>query len=306
MGGIRAVVGICTKNVRDIEVQLEALLNQTVKPEEIVFVDASTDNTPEKIRSMLEGKINFKIIKQRGQGLGDARQEIFEYAKDKYDLIVFLDTDRIPKMDWFENHIKFHERDAKISILSGRLVERDYEVESPFKDVNYFIQCNCSVKTDALKKIGGYDRRFKRGEDWDTAIRLYMSGARSVVSRKVAVRYAEKESTWLNIKKKLNRPSSIPFLLKYKLWYAKVYPTHVIGDIIGLMMLFLLLISIALLPFTKISLFLFGLLLAFQLVFSAGLAKYSKLKLNCIEGLLLPYIYGISVLKSLKQIPEFL
>lgn len=294
---MRAALGICTKNNEDtIEELLRRIVAQNRIPDEIVFVDSSNDRTPEIIEEFLsQYSLRFRIIEQKGKGVGDARQEIYEYVKDKFDLIVFLDTEKYPiNEDWFRNHVTFHTR-TDYDILNGRFVERDYEPKSPFKDPNYLIQCNCSIKVNALKKAGGYDRRFKRGEDWDLAIRLYRTGAKSFVSKRVAVYGAERITTKSMIKRKLCRPSSLLYLKKYGSWYLKNYPQHLVADLIG----FANLLSLLMLPIERIALITYLLTL---LTFNVGLVKSNSsyiLKVSRSLSLLLPLVYGYSFLKDL-------
>ncbi len=295
---MRAVLGICTKNNENtIRKQLEIIISQKRKPDEIVFVDSSQDETPEIIDTVLgETNIAYKIIRQKGRGLGDARQEIYMYAKKrKYDIIVFLDTEKYPVSKyWFENHLKFHITNRNFAILNGRFVKRDYEPKSPFKDGNYFIQCNCSIKIEYLNKVGGYDRRFERGEDWDLAIRLYKVGARSFVSSSVAERIHKADSLSTFIKKKLHRSSSIKFLSKYRLYYLKNYPQHLIADTLGVINL----VSLAFAPTSFVFAYLYLLSL---LTFSSGMYKSNKNIVLSFKWaiLLLPLIYGLTALRDI-------
>ena len=296
---MNAILGMCTKNNENtIEKQLKIIISQKIKPDEVVIVDASDDSTPEIIKDILESAgITFKIIRQKGSGLGDARQEIFEYAKGKFDLIVFLDTEKYPiNENWFGNHIKFHKEHEDSAVLNGRFVKKDYEPVSPFKDINYFIQCNCSIKIDYLELAGGYDRCLKRGEDWDLAIRLYKIGARSYVSSKVASYEVDTSDLKAYLKKKLQRPSSLNFVKKYGLWYIKNYPHHILADTLGTMNL----ISMTLSPLHPP--FLVPYLLSL-LIFNYGMYKLNKniILNNKLLIFLLPIIYGMSFIKSLPQ-----
>ncbi len=294
---MKVLLGMCTRNnEKTIKEQLKSLISQTVLPDEFVFVDKSTDNTPNIIKSVLSNK-PYKLIRQKGEGVGDARQEILEYAiKNRYDVIVFLDTDLLPVNNfWFENHCKFHTNNKDYSILNGRLVKQDYEPKSPFKDINYFIQANCSIKTKILEKAGGYDRSLKRGEDWDMAIRLYKIGARSYVSRNVAATLMVQIKTKDYLKRKLNRSASPIFLRKYGIWYLKNYPQHLIADVLG----FLNLLSIIGVSVNHLFATTYAISLLF---FDAGFYKTNKnlFKRHKPLIILLPPAYGISFLKNLS------
>lgn len=121
---------------------------------------------------------------------------------NNFDLVMFLDTDRFPvSKEWLRCHLEFHNKHSQFAIYNGRFVEQDYEPLSPFRDVNYLIQCNCSIKLKYLKEVGGYDRSLIRGEDWDMAVKLFRIGARSFVSSKVAITVAKPDTTKSFLKK---------------------------------------------------------------------------------------------------------
>lgn len=62
---MRISVGVCTHNgEKFIREQLECILNQTVKPDEIIVTDDnSSDNTVEIVNSLLNNSgINHKVV----------------------------------------------------------------------------------------------------------------------------------------------------------------------------------------------------------------------------------------------------
>ncbi|MGG0154034.1 glycosyltransferase [Bacillus mycoides] len=87
-----------------LEEQLKSIVNQTVKPEEIIIVDdCSTDNTIEIIEKFKVNSngINVHLIINE-HNMGPAKTFAKGVLKSKGDLIFFCDQDDI----WFENKIE--------------------------------------------------------------------------------------------------------------------------------------------------------------------------------------------------------
>ena len=89
-------VGIPTANNEDtIRETLESLLRQTVQPDRIIIIDASTDSTPNIVRSVNKNtSVPIEIHQQstRGQGVGGARQDIYDLLEE--DILACLDTQK--------------------------------------------------------------------------------------------------------------------------------------------------------------------------------------------------------------------
>lgn len=114
-------VGIPTANNEDtIRETLESLLRQTVQPDRIIIIDASTDSTPNIVRSVNKNtSVPIEIHQQstRGQGVGGARQDIYDLLEE--DILACLDTQKKVGSRWIETRLQFHRGNPEYDILSG-------------------------------------------------------------------------------------------------------------------------------------------------------------------------------------------
>lgn len=229
---MRVVVGIATHNNEDtIKDTLLRLDNQIRKPDKIVVCDKSTDSTPRIIKEF-ETDIPIKLIKQDGDSVGDAYQRIYnEVRNDGADVLAIIETEHFFDESWLDEHIKLREEFNVDLVAAGPIPAKTY-IPNP-RDPYFYEGDNMSITLEALDKVGGWDRNFKRGSAWDIQIRLAYAGIKSVRSNRP---YSHKlhhndRETFAKAKKK---PSSLMFLAKYKglyLWYA---PEHIIGDLMAL------------------------------------------------------------------------
>lgn len=226
----RVTVGIPTYNcAATIERTLQSLLGQTRPPDRIVVVDASTDSTPGIVtRVSGEAAVTIDLFEQSedGLGVGRARQDIYERFDG--DLLVCLDTNLIVDEEWLARRIEFHEQNPDFGVLSGSpLAGVDGEVTS---GADYLRQANCSFQRSALDRVNGWDPWFPRGEDWDLNIRLRKAGVRAYARSDLAAEPIDEEAPNQEFHKLLNRPSSVPFVLKYGFEYFADHPSHPLGD----------------------------------------------------------------------------
>ncbi len=299
------VVGICTYNNEDtIERTLYSLENQLRRPDEIVICDKSSDGTLSKIKNFQKkSKMKITILRQKGDGVGEARNEILNYLKReaKCDLLFFLDTDITIPPDFITKSLKLHEMYPDVGVVCPG--ERFTIAQDPFQG-DYFCQGTCSIKFDLIKELNlEYDSTLKRGEDWDFAIKLFKNGVTSLITPELKRDVFEKVTfkTW--IKKNLKRPTSLPYIKKYGIWYIRKHPVHFFGDLVS----FILLISVALsvvgfiAQISEFKTLLFASMFTYVLYFAGMRYKYKKLYLGNIHYIVIhtlwPIIYGITVLK---------
>ena len=106
---------------KNIGACLDAILAQTVKPDEIIVVDNnSTDQTAEIARAK-----GARVITEKVQGITAARSAGFDAAQ--YDIIARTDSDTIVNPDWIEKIHSYME--SGIEALTGAIY---YDV--PFMD----------------------------------------------------------------------------------------------------------------------------------------------------------------------------
>lgn len=238
MSELRVVAGIPTmNNERTIWATLSGLAKQTRPPDCVHIVDASDDWTPRVIRifqQQTNPPFQLKLERQTNRGgVGAARARIYQQFDG--DILACFDTDAVPAKDWLEKHLQTHEEHPSTDVVSG--VNNDRQpglVESPH-DRSFLVQKNCTIKSRALDAVDGWDQQFDRGEDWDIAIRLWQSGAKAYTRNDLVRRPIEGEGIGNRLLLRLKRPSSVRFLRKYGLWYARFHPTHVLGDVMSVL-----------------------------------------------------------------------
>ena len=76
---------------------LDALLNQSTKPNEIIVVD---DGSKDETKTVAESYSLVKVIAQKNQGPAKARNAGARAAKSE--IIIFLDSDCVPEKNWVQ------------------------------------------------------------------------------------------------------------------------------------------------------------------------------------------------------------
>lgn len=170
---------------------IESVLNQSYRQIEIIVVnDGSTDNTLDVIKKITT-KEKISIVTTRNRGLAAARNTGLEQAAGNF--VAFLDSDDLYLPHKLSLHIDFllSHPDIDISYSETRYFNNKPEdafsigkrpqIEGdPFSKLirGNFIPSNAFVvKTDMIRKIGGYDPSLRAHEDWDMLLRLSLSGA---------------------------------------------------------------------------------------------------------------------------------
>ena len=230
---IKFVIGIPTyNNESTIQDTLSIIANQTVVPDKLVICDASDDKTPEIVQEFAERTDSFDVtlIKQDGDGVADAYNQILENIDD-YDIFGTIQTNfKIPD-NWVESAIRLHKKYPNIDIINS---SSEHNVELDPDHIDYFSGRCFTSKSGILESVNGWDKNFLRGEDWDIQIRLAQSGTRSLGADALA--YSElADDPPISFRKARRKPTSAMFLAKYGHWYIKYHPSHVIGDIIGVL-----------------------------------------------------------------------
>ncbi|MFB6078507.1 MAG: glycosyltransferase family 2 protein [Halarchaeum sp.] len=233
---LSVTVGIPTRNNEDtIRETLTQLVEGTRPPDRIVIVDASDDRTTQIIGELAaESEVPIDVYGQskQGRGVGRARQDIYEQFEG--DLLACLDTNVQVDDTWLERHVAFHEANPEYDVLSAAPLR---DVDGPVTDPKrgfYFQQANCTVTREAIDRIRGWDPWLPRGEDWDASIRLWRSGARAYARNDLSGETIDDTEDQTAVDKALQRPSSVAFLRKYGLWYARFHPVHPLGDSLSL------------------------------------------------------------------------
>jgi len=207
----------CSANHRKYLRELfEGLLNQSYRGlREILLVMEEADGKDvEEIREDSGARILFSNAKSPSINRNIALREATG------GIVVFIDSDCIPKENWLENLLKPLDKFEGSQGIDysyddtylGKFMEKqqlEYLRNSVDGGFCRFIDTrNCAVRMDALKKVGFFDEKLETSEDRDLGYRLFKAGCRVVLNKDAVVLHRwKKGSLW--------------GFFKWGLWYGK-------------------------------------------------------------------------------------
>jgi glycosyltransferase involved in cell wall biosynthesis len=137
---------------------------QTYKNFEVILVDSSTDKGDEyKLLA------NFKLCYVFKEGIGATKARNVGISKGRGKVFVFTDDDCQPDADWLYNAKKYFDQQDIVGV-EGYI----YTDETKINDSRYrivtnkgfeglgFMTANLFIKSEVLRKIGGFDERFDK------------------------------------------------------------------------------------------------------------------------------------------------
>lgn len=188
-------VSICVygkDNPEWFDIAVQSVLNQTVKPDEVVIVvDGPVPEDLSKIIKKYEKNIIFKVV-WLPQNLGHGNARRIGLEKTSNELVALMDADDICMRYRFEQQLKFFEDNPNIDIVGGNIAEFiDYEsniigkriVPQSDKDIKAYLKKRCPFnqmtvmfKKSSVMKAGGYLDWFC-DEDYYLWIRMFLNKA---------------------------------------------------------------------------------------------------------------------------------
>ena len=198
---------------------IEALLVQTMRSKEIIFVDNnSTDQSSEIARRVVDQHPNlFQCVFESKQGAACARNRGVKLAKGE--IICFIDADCAPERNWLEEIVKPFENPL-IGAVAGQVLGfgaqsifdkfhhiftlkglKESQILTEFSLISEgFATANLSVRKTVLSLIGGFDEAFtKSAEDHDLCARIYKAGFSIQYINRAKVRHKHRNgllATW--------------------------------------------------------------------------------------------------------------
>jgi len=174
---------------------LDSLVEQdTTDDYHIIVVDGgSTDGSIEIARSFFPKillLVNMHISEVGGQNLGCS------FALDRYDVILFTNSDCYVDRDWVSRHLAWHK--LSYDMVGGKLFWGGDEYGfawsywTPDKPTNILTSglslgfSNCSLSVSLLKKVGPL-KEMKAQQDMDFWIRAIKQGAKMALDPKIEV-----------------------------------------------------------------------------------------------------------------------
>jgi GT2 family glycosyltransferase len=188
----------CHNEAEYIEAAIRSVLEQTAidRIREIIVVDdGSTDESGRRIRALSTGDARLVHVSQRNQGLPAARNAAMRRATGRY--IAFLDGDDFwdtrktalqlaafedPAIGLaYSDYVDFQADRAASRML---ICVRRFSGHGPGLACEFFVHdgpimpSSVMIRREVLAAIGGFDERYRIGEDTDYWLRVALSGFR--------------------------------------------------------------------------------------------------------------------------------
>ena len=172
---------------------LESIINQTIKPDEIVLVvDGPIPDSIDEVIKNYEGNSFFRVIRlSKNVGHGNARRIGLESCSNE--LVALMDADDISASDRFEKQIKCFQEDKSLSIIGGNIQEfidsientvgirevpqNDTDIKEYMKKRCPFNQVTVMFKKTDVENAGGYIDWYNE-EDYYLWIRMFQKNAK--------------------------------------------------------------------------------------------------------------------------------
>lgn len=169
-------------NPKHFDAALQSIVDQTVKPTEIVLtVDGPIPETIENVihkyqKSLGKLHIDFKILRlDKNVGHGEARRICFDNCS--YSLIALMDADDLSIPERFEKQLEYYMDNPEVSVVGGNITEF-LSSEDPIdisnkagsrlvpetdKDIKEYLKKRCPMnqvtvmfKKNDVNEVGGY------------------------------------------------------------------------------------------------------------------------------------------------------
>lgn len=185
-----------------LKLALQSIFNQDLDDYEVIVVDdGSTDGTEQYLKSLATPKL--KLIRQNNKGPATARNAGIEIAQGKY--IAFTDDDCTVPVNWLRSFRNIFETN-KADIIGGAV--KNSNKKNIFSEVsqhitNFFVEYlnqegkaspfltsnNIAYRADVLKKVGGFDERFRKagGEERALNWKILSTSGKSVYAPDILV-----------------------------------------------------------------------------------------------------------------------
>lgn len=190
----------------NLKISLESLYGQTIAPERIVLVvDGEIDGDQESVLADFSmntsgPKLTLVRLPQNG-GLAAAMNAGLSYCDCPY--VMRMDSDDVCLPDRLEHQVRYMHENPDIDLVScwseefGEGLPKSQFKVSPTQHEalrqalcwrNVIAHSGILVRTETLRRIGGYRADFGLLEDYDLYVRLMTAGARFHVIPKVMLR----------------------------------------------------------------------------------------------------------------------
>jgi len=181
-----AVIVAVYNEEKNISQLIEALLQQSRSPDEIIVVDdGSTDKTIEILEKIAASNNKLKFYRQTNAGPAAARNKGFRGAEA--DICIFTDSDCVPEPDWIEKLV-IPFKDKQVGAAGGTyktlnnnsVLARFVGLEIAWRyrkiegEIDVHGTYNLAVRKSVLQEVGGFNQEYPEpsGEDWDLTYKI--------------------------------------------------------------------------------------------------------------------------------------
>ena len=169
------VITVVKNNKKDIERNINSVLNQTYKNYEHIIIDGKSDDGTLDVIKKYQNKISY-WVSQKDDGLYDAMNKGLDLAKG--DIIGILNSDDIYYEKALEYVKQYFEKYENIDFLYGTVIKYKklcgYNPKKIYWSFGFYTSHSVGffIKNKSQKKIGKYNLKYKYSADYDLFYRM--------------------------------------------------------------------------------------------------------------------------------------
>lgn len=172
---------------------LRSIAKSTVRPECLFLVDdASSDRSQEVCRKFADShkELRIELLAAKGHGASAARNTALQEVRTEW--VFFFDSDDELSPDYFEKAtaaVREHPDADLVACQTNMVFENGTEKKryalfnaSPADQIlsGQLSTQGMWLRTEFLKKAGGWDERLPKWNDWELGVRLLAKGAKTI------------------------------------------------------------------------------------------------------------------------------
>lgn len=201
---ISVVMSIYNGNPFYIMTAINSILNQTYSNFEFIIVNDGSDEYVEYLLADINDNRVHIIKNTNNLGLTKSLNRALEKSTCKY--IARMDADDIAMPQRFEKQLEFLEKNSDYvmcgtkfkeilhdKIIAQRLffVNTDDEIKNMIFKFNPFNHSSIMMRADVVKRIGGYDERYRYSQDYALWLKMIRQGKVLNLSEELIIRRME-------------------------------------------------------------------------------------------------------------------
>jgi len=208
---------------------IESLSSQSYTNIEIIIIDDGMNaDDIFFLKNLIEGKENFFVYKNI-KNIGLTKSLNIAISKSNGELIARNDADDISDKNRIEKQVNYFKKNKEVGVLGTWYSvindnERKYEyrysndhnilLEMLFER-NPFCHSSVMIKKDILKKLGGYNPKYKVSQDLDLWFRISKNYSLNILQENLVERYLSKKSISMSSKRWMQLFNSLFIRLNY-------------------------------------------------------------------------------------------